>query len=173
MANTVLSLLAALIIFLILTENLTVYFYIDKSYIIEIHFIIFAVILKKSENGKKRKKEKREKRSFFEPRYSLLMCFIRHSNVKIHTLDLYIPESDPMKNAINYGIYSGAISSFLAFLENSSRFFEASNITLSYSEHNTVKKQINAELQLSFIDVLIASTEFIYFKLRSRLLRKG
>ena len=171
MANTVLSLFAALAIFIILTEKLTINLIFGEDYIIEFHFIVFALVIKNSASSeKRRKKDDNERKSRFLKRYHLILSFMRRSDVRINTLSIYVPKSYPMSDALSYGAYSALISSFLTFAENNSRFFEVSNITLSYSEHNTVKKQLEAELKLSLIDAIISYTSFMFSKLRLKLL---
>ena len=173
MANTVLSLFAALLIFLVLTEILTIKLYLGENYIIELHFIVFAVVLKKSESRKKvRSAKKSKRRQSFNFWYSLILLLMQNSRVKINSLHVSIPKNEPMQDAILYGIYSGITSSFLAFVENNSKFFEASNITFSHSEHNKVKKVLEAELEIFIIDAIISAVKVSLSVLFSRLSEK-
>ena len=67
MANTVLSLFAALAIFIILTEKLTINLIFGEDYIIEFHFIVFALVIKNSASSeKRRKKDDNERKSRFQ-----------------------------------------------------------------------------------------------------------
>lgn len=171
MANTVLSLFAALLIFIILTEKLTINLFFGEDYIIEFHFIVFALVLKNSASSdNRRQKGNIKNKNKFLKRYHLILSFMRRAYVTINTLDIYVPKSYPMTDALGYGAYSALISSFLTFAENNSSFLEVSNINLSYSEYNTVKKQLDAELKLSLVDVIISYTSFMFLRLRYKLL---
>ncbi len=173
MINVLFSLISALMIFIILTETLSIDLYIGENYIIEIHFIVFAIVLKKSKSNKiKTAKRKSKKLKSLNFRYSLLFSLMRRSSLNIRKLNVTLAKNDPMSDALSYGIYSGLISSFLSFAENNSFFFEAHNITLSHSEHNIFKKEIEAELKLSFVDVIISCVEFLLTKARARIFYK-
>lgn len=173
MAGAILSVLAALIIFFVLTESLTINLEYGENYTVKFNFMVFAIIFKSSKSHtfkkKKQKKRKKFKKRFF---YRLLAILLPRSSVKIHCLILSIPESLPKADAISYGIYSAIISSFVAFLENTSKFFEASNITILYSEHNKIKKQLEAELKISLLDFLISLISFFFSEIYYRLFAK-
>lgn len=169
MLNAVFSLISALAIFLILTEVLTIKLHYGENYSIEFHFIVFALVLKNSPLKEKRQKnKKRNKQKNFHFFYSLVLILMRHSTVRINNFTVSLPKSKPMNDALNYGICSGLISSLLSFAENNSKFFEASNITLFHSEHNTLKKELDAELKLSLIDAFISYVKFLRLIARDR-----
>ncbi|MBE6537350.1 MAG: hypothetical protein E7673_05285 [Ruminococcaceae bacterium] len=157
MIGAILSLFAALIIFLILTESLTINLKYGENYIIKIGFMVFAIVFtsnksSKKQNNKSKKKQKKNARFWI----SLIKIILPKSSVKIRSFALSLPEKDPDKNAISYGIYSGLISSAITFFEANTKFFEVADISISYSEHNSIKKQIEAELNISLIDFLIS-----------------
>ena len=160
MTEAILLTFAALMIFFVLTEILTIRLFLGENYIVEINFIVFAVVFKKAKSYRKsrRLKKKKERDKIF--RSPLIISLLHRSEVKINLLRIFISDSTPSKNAIRYGIYTGLVFSFLAFLENNSKFFEASNITLSHSEHNNLKKQLEAEFKISLLDVLITVVSF-------------
>ena len=158
MIAAILYTFAALMIFFVLTEIITIKLSIGESYTVELSFIVFAVVFKKSKSYKTVKSKRRNKRS--SRRYRFILSLIKHSEVKIKSLRILIPDDSPHKNALRFGIYNGLVYSFLAFLENNSSFFTADNITLSFSEHNNLKKLLEAEFKISLLDVFIASFIF-------------
>lgn len=173
MIGAILSIFAALMIFLILTENLTIIFKHGENYtVFEINFMVFAIVFKHSAfyYRRKRKKTKTFKNLLF------FKTLLPRASVKIHSLIISVPESEPKKNAIRYGIYHSVTSSILAFIESYSKFFEASNITILYSEHNKFRKQFEAELKISLLDVLICAISYvstsIYYRFYGRRMKE-
>ena len=160
MIAAILCIFAALMIFFVLTEIITLKLSIGESYTLELSFIVFAVVFKKSKSYKTVKNKKRNKQS--SRRYRFILSLIRRSSIKIKSLRVLIPDDSPYKNALRFGIYNGLVYSFLAFLENNSSFFTANNITLSFSEHNNLKKQLEAEFKISLLDILITSFVFAF-----------
>lgn len=177
MATAIISLFAALIVFLILTETITLNFKIGENYIIEINFMVFAIVFEKGKSKHRSKRKSKSKRNTdFRFWYFLVSLLLPYSNVKINSLALYFPKSNPTTDAILYAVYNGVVSSFLSVLENNSNFLNVSNITVSSSEHNTLKKHLDAELKFSLLDVIIAFVKhyilLIYDKLHQRRIRK-
>lgn len=178
MTEAILALFAALMIFFVLTETLTIKLITGENYIVEINFIVFAVVLKKSKAYKEKrtlkKKNKTKDRIF---RSALIVALLRKSSVEIKMLRVFLPDKSPSKNAMRFGLYNTLVFSFLAFLENNSKFFKASNITLSYSAHNNLKKQLDAEFKISLSEVLITTVTFLikeaYYRLSTRRIRKN
>lgn len=159
MTEAILYVFAALMIFFVLTEIITLKLFIGESYIVELNFIVFAVVFKKSSSYKTVKKAKRGKKKRL--RYSFIISLVKRADVTVRYLRVSIPDGTPYKNALRFGMYNGLVYSFLAFLENNSSFFAASNITISFSEHNNFKKELEAEFKISLLDVLIASVLFV------------
>ena len=170
MIGAILSVFAALMIFLILTENLTINFKHGENYtVFEINFMVFAIVFENSDFYPRRKRKK------FNAFNNLLFLkfLLPRSVVKIHSLIISVPERDPQKNAVLYGVYHSLTSSILAFIESYSKFFEASNITILYSEHNNFKKQFEAELKISLLDVLICAISYFSTNVYYRFTAKG
>ena len=161
MTAAILYVFSAIMIFLVLTETVTVKLFSGENYIIEIHFIIFAIVFKKKNyyiKGFRRSKKRR-----ISPKlYPFILTLMKRTDVRINFMRVYIPDRDPDKNAPHFGLYNAIISSFFAFLDNNSKFFTASNITVLYSEHNNLKKQIEAEFKISITDVFIAFFLYIF-----------
>lgn len=171
MLGAIFSVLAALIIFLVLTESISINIEYGERCKVKIGFTFFAILLEA--NDGKAFQRKRKSKVFRRFLYPLILYALPRTDIKIHHLDLIIPDSYPKVNAVSYGIYSGLISSFIAFLDNRSRFFEASNITILYSEHNKIKKRLAAEINISFLDVIISLVCFITWEIYYRYLQRG
>lgn len=172
MATAILSLFAALTVFIVLTDSITIDLKIGENYIITVNFMVFAITFKRDKNernGRFSKKSKRKKNNHFW--YSLLMLIIPRSSIKINSLHVILPDGSPHINSISYGIAASLISSFIVFLEYNSKFFEATNIRISYSEHNTLKKELEAEFKISILDLLIIATVFFAKRFYYRLLK--
>ena len=159
MTEAILYVFAALMIFFVLTEIITLKLFIGENYTIELNFIVFAIVFKKSKSYKTVKKTKRNKPKRL--RYAFIISLVKRADVTVKSLHVSIPDSSAHKNALRFGMYNGLVYSFLAFLENNSSFFKASNITISFSEHNNLKKELEAEFKISLLDVLIASFLFV------------
>ena len=170
MAGAIFSVLAALIIFFVLTESITINLEYGENCTVKINFIVFAIVFKSNGSKSFRQKKKNKKRKRFL--YSIASFLLPRSSIKIHYLTLIVPDSLPKFNAVSYGIYSGLLSSFVAFLDNRSKFFEASNITILYSEHNKIKKHLEAELNISLLDVIISFVCLLFSEIYYRLFAK-
>ncbi len=171
MAGAAFSLLMALLIFIVLTESLTINLNVGENYTVTFSFIVFAITLKSTRkskgNFKQKTYNKKQKKKFW---YSQLMLVLSHSSVKINSLSITLPDGKPSLNSISYGISATVISSFFAFLECNSKFFEARNIRISYSEHNTLKKEFEAELKIYLLDLIALEIGFLISLLKLRFL---
>ena len=169
MAGAVFSLFMALLIFIVLTESLTINLKVGENYTVTFNFIVFAITLKSGCDTKRESKQKsdakKRKRKFW---YSQLILILSGASVRIDSLFITLPDGKPSLNSISYGISATVVSSFLAFLEYNSKFFEARNIRISHSEHNTLKKELEAELKIYLLDLIAIEIGFLISLLRSR-----
>ena len=161
MIEAILYVFAALMNFFVLTEIITVKLHFGENHTVELGFIIFAIVFKKTKSYRRIRAARSSRLTKLRAtRYAFILTLLKRCDVEVRSLRIFIPDSTPSKNALRFGLYNGLVYSFLAFLENNSSFFTASNITLSYSEHNKLKKQLEAEFKISLLDVFISAILF-------------
>ena len=134
--------------------------------------MVFAVVFKKNKFKGVRFKKRKPRAKGKYLKYSIISLLLPRSSVKINSLVISLPKTKPYHDSVLFGVYNGVISSFLSFLENTSNFFEASNIRVEYSEHNIFKKQVDAELKISLLDALISYLKIFALRIYYRLFYK-
>lgn len=155
MAISLICIFASLLIFIILTETLTIYIsQRDHITAYEIHFIVFAIVLRKEKQTKKHYKKRfsDNKNKIFK---SFLPKLIKSSEITVNNIEIYLPSSNPFADALRHGIYSSFLSSLIAFGESNTHFFKTRNIKLINSEHNKITTFIDIKFKITLLDALI------------------
>ncbi len=158
--QSLLYLIASLIVFLILTEVLTI----DISYgditVIDINFAVFAISFIDRKNTT-RKKRNKSARNTFKNIISFVLSASRKSDIILHRLNLQLPEGEPAEYAINKGICFSLISSFLAYIENNSKNLYLGNISFNDSANNNSILTFDISFRISLLSFLGLLPSFI------------
>lgn len=156
MATALLYLSASLLVFLILTEVITVSLNYDRLWMAKINFMIFAVQLSQSESSQKKKssKKRRRRRPAILRLYKLIYRLGRRSDVYINTLAIKISSDNPYEYAITRGAYLSLLSAGAAALISAGRNFSYDNIIITNSEHNKTEVILDVKFKCSLISFL-------------------
>ena len=156
MATTLIYLSASLLVFLILTEIVTVTFIYNKFWMAKINFMIFAVQLSETDKSQvtKRSNEKKGKKSTLLNLYKPFLRLIRASDIYIPSVSLAIKAENPITYALLRSSYFSFISAGFAALSSVSRNFEHGNIIITNSEHNKSEVALDARIKCSLLSFL-------------------
>ena len=158
--QSLLFLIASLIVFLILTEVLTI----DISYgditVIDVNFTVLAIsfIDRKSNTRKKRKKNEKNNFKYIS---AFVLSASRKSDIILHRLNLRLPRTEPAQNALNKGICFSLLSSLLAYIESNSKNFYLGNISFDDSANNNSILTFDISFRISLLSFLGLLPRFI------------
>lgn len=156
MATALLYLMASLLVFLILTEVVTINIKYDNVWIAKISLMIFAIQISQSKK-RKSKASLKKKRQRKPPVMRLCKSIYRlagASNIFIRNITLKINSENPISYALIRGSYLSLISAGMAALSSKGRNFRYGNIIITPSVHNKNELFLNASIECSLIAFL-------------------
>jgi hypothetical protein len=158
MATALLYLMASLLVFLILTEIVTINIKYDNRFVVKINLMIFAVQISQSAQSESTAslKKKKRKRPAILRLYKSAYRLIGASDIFIRNLTLKIASENPISYALTRGTYLSVISAGMAMLSSTGRNFKYGNIIVTSSVHNKTEVTVNANIKCSLV-------AFLYF----------
>ncbi|MBQ9070345.1 MAG: hypothetical protein IJY23_03245 [Clostridia bacterium] len=170
MALALIYLFASLLIFLILTEVITVRIVRGDESFFDVNLTLFAIRLTPIKNNDTKKSKKKSKKSNI--RSALILEILRKSKIVVREFKLTIPEKDPANNAFRGGVYTSVLSSIIAYAEENVAFFHADNIIIDYSAHNELKTTLDADITVRLSSVIGCVFVFLFESVVNKLKQK-
>ena len=159
----------SLIIFLILTEIITVNIkYYETSYI-DINFMIFGICLfpkgKRKSNVSRDKKDKKKTKKYTSLRYAF-KYLLNHSYINLKELNLTIPDATPKNSAL---FCAGGIfvsDAILNCIYQNSKNFKSGKIFVGACDNNSFKLEFNTKITFSFLSAVISFLVFVFYSIK-------
>lgn len=162
MPEAAIFLLISLLLFLLITDTVTVKFIYADEKRIDIDLTIFGMSFTDrgfSENRFSKKRRRREKIVFDH-----VLRLLSKSTVRIKELSVLIDGSDPMKYALTRSAYHSFISVFILYIEQNSKFFSADDIIVGASDNNKTVFKADLRAQISLWDFSICLISYLFSK---------
>ena len=162
MPEAAIFLLISLLLFLLITDTVTVKFIYDGKKRIEIDFMLFGVSFTESRSKRStfsRKKRKRDKMLFDH-----IMHLLSNSVVRVKELCVFIDGSDPMKYALQRAAFHSLISVILAYVDSNSKFSSADDIIVGISDNNKTVFRADIRAQVSLWNFTVCLISYLTSK---------
>lgn len=174
MALGIIFLIASLLVFLILTETLTVRFVYSDVKRIDVDLNVIGVSLFPTRS----RKRKKEKESMHSPRRSLerilsIGAWLSVATLKVNSLTVSIAASEPMELALKRAAAYSFISALFAYASERSAFFCADNIIINASGNNKSELSFDIELEAALLRFIAAAIALFLRRAGKRLRERG
>lgn len=170
MTESLIFLLASLLIFLVLTEAITLRaLYGTEERVIIIDFMLFGIRLnlnnKKRNNKRRRKKQSKKAKPQFTAIKPATEYLLSKSTIKISYLNIKTASHEPSDTALRSAGIVSALSAMFALIDAYSKKFSYDNIFIGVSDNNKTELAFDISIEAHILSLVASLSIFIFKKL--------